>query len=61
MARPGLCRIGLHKWGVRRDPDVRPYVACQRCMKAKTLDTRPESLAGGAFGEMLSPYGRDPG
>jgi hypothetical protein len=30
-------------------------------MKAKTLDTRPESLAGGAFGEMLSPYGRDPG
>ena len=53
MKRTLACRVGLHKWGVRRDPGVPPYVACRRCHKAKMVDTRP---GGGAGADMLSPY-----
>ena len=60
MKRTGLCRIGLHKWVVRHDPDVKPYVACRRCLKEKLVDLRPETMAGGAEGKMFSPFGKDP-
>ena len=59
MKRTGLCRIGLHKWAVRRDPDVKPYVACKRCNKEKMVDLRPETMAGGAEGKMFSSFDKD--
>ena len=49
-----LCRVGLHKWVVHREPPVKPYVWCDRCEKAKMVDTRPENVAG-QFGAPKMP------
>lgn len=56
MKRTLACRLGIHKWAVRRDPGVKPYVACTRCQKAKLLDVNLENVAGQTEGKMFSPY-----
>jgi hypothetical protein len=33
--KPLRCRLGMHKWVVRREPDVEPYFECARCSKVQ--------------------------
>ena len=28
-----LCKIGVHKWIHKRNPDGEPYLECERCQK----------------------------
>lgn len=51
MKRTIACRLGIHKWIVRRDPGIKPYVACKRCQKAKLIDLSPEGVASGPEGK----------
>lgn|GEM_PF-6748011 len=61
MKRTLLCRLGVHKWKVVREPGVKPFAACVRCEKERVLDFSPEGIAG-AFSH-TDPYnlGNDPG
>lgn len=36
--KPIRCRLGVHKWVVRREPDVDPYIACARCSKVRVTE-----------------------
>ena len=38
MRKPLRCRLGIHKWVVRREPDVAPYHECTRCSKVRSND-----------------------
>jgi hypothetical protein len=33
--KPLRCRLGMHTWVVRREPDVEPYFECARCSKVQ--------------------------
>ena len=60
MPKSNWCRVGIHKWVVRREPDIPPYVACAKCDKTKLVDTRPEHIAGATRSEYPDnpEYGR---
>jgi len=40
------CRLGIHKWVVRREPDVEPYFECARCSKVHVTEAHPIDLGG---------------
>jgi hypothetical protein len=40
MKKPFRCRLGIHKWVVRREPDVAPYHECARCEKVRITEPR---------------------
>ena len=44
-SRPFLCRFGIHKWVLRREPDVEPYFECARCSKVQV--TKPPMIGMG--------------
>lgn len=46
------CILVSHKWVVRRDPGVKPYVVCKRCQRTKLIDFSPDGVASGLF----TPY-----
>ena len=47
MKRPIACRLGIHKWVVRKDPGIEPYAACKRCQKARLVDLGPKDVGSG--------------
>jgi hypothetical protein len=40
------CRFGIHKWTVRREPDVTPFHQCLRCGKVRSGDIPASDLGG---------------
>ena len=45
-----LCRLGLHRWTNRKNPDGEPYVACVRCERIREFPSSAEAakfLPGG--------------
>ena len=49
-SKPFRCRLGIHKWVVRREPDVEPYFECARCSKVKVTEL---PLGLGAGGDLM--------
>jgi len=46
-----LCKIGVHKWIHKRNPDGGPYLECERCQKqqdAVSIADQPGGDSGGA-------------
>lgn len=39
--KPFRCRVGMHKWVVRREPDREPYFECARCSKVQVTEVPP--------------------
>lgn len=44
--RPLRCRVGMHKWVVRREPGVTPFHQCVRCGKVRSDDIPAGHLGG---------------
>jgi hypothetical protein len=44
--KPFWCRLGLHRWAVKREPDVEPYFECTRCAKVQVTEAGPINLSG---------------
>jgi hypothetical protein len=36
--KPFRCRLGIHKWVLRREPDTEPYFECARCSKVRVTE-----------------------
>lgn len=44
--KPFRCRIGIHRWVVRREPDVPPYHECARCSKVQVVEQKMIGMGG---------------
>ena len=45
-AKPFRCRLGIHKWVVRREPDTEPYFECARCSKVQVTELPMIGMGG---------------
>ncbi|HEX6365542.1 MAG TPA: hypothetical protein VF000_05305 [Agromyces sp.] len=48
MKKSFRCRFGIHKWVVRREPDIAPFHECTRCGKVRVTD--PQMIGMGDAG-----------